>query len=56
MTNYTKPVLTTLSMATRESMANTFNDAFNSTLEGLGDEYIFSYDMTSMFDETNGEA
>jgi len=51
MRNYDKPVLNTLSMATKESMANAFNDAFNSQLEGLGDDYIFSYDMTSMFEE-----
>ena len=49
MRNYDKPVLTNLSMATKESMANAFDDAFNSTLEGVGSENIFSYDMTSMF-------
>lgn len=50
MGNYNKPVLTTLSMATKESMASdAFQDAFNSTLGGLEDEFIFSYDMSSMF-------
>ena len=50
MQNYTKPVLEKFSVATNESMA-AFNDAFNSGFENtLGDEYIFSYDMTSMFD------
>lgn len=51
MTNYMKPVLDTLCMATKESVANTFEDAFNSTLGGLEDEFIFSYDMSSMFQE-----
>ena len=50
MRNYDKPVLEKLSMATNESMA-AFNDAFDSGFQNtLGDEYIFSYDMTSMFD------
>ena len=49
MSNYTKPVLEKLSMATSESMA-AFTDAFNNNLGDLSDEYIFSYDMTSMFE------
>ena len=49
MRNYDKPVLENLSMATNESMA-AFTDAFNSNLGDLSDEYVFSYDMTSMFE------
>ena len=52
MRNYDKPVLEKLSMATQETMA-AFNEAFNSPLEGLGDEFVFSYDMSSLFG-TNG--
>ena len=47
MKNYSKPALISFSVATKESVAaSVFEDSFNQQLE-LGDEYIFSYDMTS---------
>ena len=53
MINYQKPVLEKLSMATKESMA-AFDEAFSGALEGLGEDFIFSYDMTSMFEGLGG--
>ena len=54
MVKYNKPALIKLGVATKESMANTFDDAFNNALDGVGSENIFSYDMTSMFETDNG--
>ena len=48
MINYQKPTLIKFSVATTESMA-AFNEAFNSPLDGLEDEFVFSYDMSSLF-------
>ena len=48
MKNYNKPVLVTFSMATQECVAaSVFEDSFNQQLD-IGDEYIFSYDMSSI--------
>ena len=51
--NYDKPVLEKLSMATRECMA-AFDEAFKGPLEGLGNEFITSYDVSSMFESLGG--
>lgn len=51
MKHYLKPVLVSFSIVANESVAGAFDDAFNSKLEGLGDDFIFSYDMNSAFGE-----